>query len=153
MAGNELRGTPRFFLGAVANPGAPDLATEVDNTRRKIDAGARFIQTQAVYEAHALERFLDALKPNGVAVLAGIIPLKSATMARWLNQSVPGIHVPDGVLETLERVAGNAREVETGIEIAARTIRQVSPLCAGVHLMALGWEKHIPAILDAAFKA
>ena len=104
-----------------------------------------------MYEAHALERFLDVLKPDGVAVLAGIIPLKSATMARWLNQSVPGIRVPDGLIETLESVAGSAREVATGIEIAARTIRQVSPLCAGVHVMALGWEKHIPAILDAAF--
>lgn len=152
MAGNELRGTPRFFLGAVANPGAPDLRAEVDNARRKIDAGARFLQTQAVYEAHTLQRFLDALKPDGVAVLAGIIPLKSATMARWLNQSVPGIRVPDELLETLERVAGSDREVPTGLEIAARTIRQVSPLCAGVHLMALGWEKHIPAILDAAFQ-
>ena len=152
MAGNALRGAPRFFLGAVANPGAPDLRAEVDNTRRKIDSGARFLQTQAVYEAHVLERFMDALKPDGVAVLAGIIPLKSATMARWLNQSVPGIHVPDELVETLERVAGSDRELPTGIEIAARTVRQVSPLCAGVHMMALGWEKHIPAILDAAFQ-
>jgi len=153
MAGNELRGTPRFFLGAVANPGAPDLGAEVDNTRRKIDAGARFLQTQAVYEAQVLQRFLDALKPDGVAVLAGIIPLKSATMAHWLNKSVPGIHVPHGLLETLERVARSDREVSTGIEIAARIIREVRPLCAGVHVMALGWETHIPAILDAAFQA
>ncbi|HEY6926813.1 MAG TPA: methylenetetrahydrofolate reductase [Steroidobacteraceae bacterium] len=150
LAGNELRGAPRFFLGAVANPGAPDLATEVDNARRKIDAGARFLQTQAVYEAHALQRFLDALEPNGVAILAGIIPLKSATMARWLNRSVPGIRVPDELLERLDRVAGSDQELVTGIEIAAQTIREVSPLCAGVHLMALGWEKHIPAILEAA---
>ena len=150
MAGNELRGTPHFFLGAVANPGAPDLAAEVDNTRRKIDAGARFLQTQAVYEVHVLQRFLDALKPDGVAVLAGIIPLKSATMARWLNQSVPGVHVPQELVEILDRVAGSEREVATGIEIAARTIREVRPLCAGVHVMGLGWEKHIPAILDAS---
>ena len=153
MAGNELRGTPHFFLGAVANPGAPDLAAEVDNTRRKIDAGARFLQTQAVYEVHVLQRFLDALKPDGVAVLAGIIPLKSATMARWLNQSVPGVHVPQELVETLDRVAGSEREVPTGIEIAARTIREVRPLCAGVHVMGLGWERHIPAILEAAAQA
>jgi methylenetetrahydrofolate reductase (NADPH) len=153
MSGNELRGTPHFFLGAVANPGAADLNAEVDNTRRKIDAGARFLQTQAVYEAHVLARFLDALKPDGVAVLAGIIPLKSATMARWLNQSVPGIHVPHALLETLERVAGSDREIPTGIEIATQTIRQVRPLCAGVHVMGLGWEKHIPAILDPADQA
>lgn len=150
MAGNELRGTPHFFLGAVANPGAPDLSAEVDNARRKIDAGARFLQTQAVYEAHALQRFLDALKPDGVAILAGIIPLKSATMAQWLNRSVPGIRVPDALIEELERVAGSDRETTVGIEIAARIVREVRPLCPGVHIMALGWEKHIPAILDAA---
>jgi methylenetetrahydrofolate reductase (NADH) len=150
MAGNELRGTPRFLLGAVANPGASDLRFEVDNTRRKIDAGARFLQTQAVYEVHVLQRFLDALKPDGVAVLAGIIPLKSAKMAHWLNESVPGVHVPRGLLEILERVAGSDREVSTGIEIAAQIIRQVRPLCAGVHVMGLGWENHIPAILDSA---
>jgi len=153
MAGNPLRGSPRFFLGAVANPGAPDLSAEVDNARRKIDAGARFLQTQAVYEPHVLQRFLDALEPDGVAVLAGIIPLKSAKMAHWLNTSVPGIHVPDALLETLARVAGSDREVSTGIEIAAQTIRQVRPLCAGVHVMGLGWEQHIPAILDAALQA
>lgn len=150
MAGNELRGAPHFFLGAVANPGASDLSAEVDNARRKIDAGARFLQTQAVYEAHVLQRFLDALKPDGIAVLAGIIPLKSATMARWLNQSVPGIRVPHALIETLDSVAGSDRELTLGIEIAARTIREVRSLCAGVHVMALGWEKHIPAILDAA---
>lgn len=150
MAGNALRGAPRFFLGAVTNPGAPDLGAEVDNTRRKIDAGARFLQTQAVYEVHVLERFLDALKPDGVAVLAGIIPLKSATMAHWLNRSVPGIHVPRALLESLEGVAGSDQEVTTGIAIAARVIREVRPLCAGVHVMGLGWEQHIPAILEAS---
>jgi methylenetetrahydrofolate reductase (NADPH) len=147
MAGNPLRGTPVLFLGATANPGATDLQGEVVNTRRKIDAGAQFLQTQAIYEGATLERFLDAVKPDGVAILAGIIPLKSAKMGGWLNGNVPGIRVPDGLLQEMQAVAGTDGEVAKGIEIAARTITDIRGLCAGVHVMGLGWEHHIPEIL------
>jgi 5,10-methylenetetrahydrofolate reductase len=150
FAGNELRGAPRLFLGATANPGARDLAAEAANTRRKIDAGARFLQTQAVYDTGTLERFMDAVKPDGVAVLAGVIPLKSARMGAWLNANVPGVQVPAALLAEMEAVAGTAAEVATGIDIAARTVRAAQGLCSGVHLMALGWESHIPAILEAS---
>jgi 5,10-methylenetetrahydrofolate reductase len=150
MAGNPLRGTPNLFLGATANPGAVDLQAEATNTRRKIDAGAQFLQTQAVYDRATLERFLDAVKPDGVAILAGIIPLKSAKMGGWLNANVPGIRVPDVLLEEMQSVAGTDGEIAKGIDIAARTIRDIQKLCAGVHVMALGWEAHIPAILQAS---
>lgn len=150
MTGNPLRGTPNLFLGATANPGATDLQAEATNTRRKIDAGAQFLQTQAIYERATLERFLDAVKPDGVAILAGIIPLKSAKMAGWLNANVPGIRVPDALLAQMQSVAGTDGEIATGIDIAARTIRDIQKLCAGIHVMALGWEAHIPAILQAS---
>ncbi len=150
MAGNPLRGTPKLFLGATANPGAVDLQAEVINTRRKIDAGAQFLQTQAVYDRPTLERFLEATKPDGVAILAGIIPLKSAKMGSWLNANVPGIRVPEALLGEMQNVAGTDAEVAKGIEIAARIIRDIQQLCAGVHVMALGWEAHIPAILQAS---
>jgi methylenetetrahydrofolate reductase (NADPH) len=150
MAGNPLRGTPILFLGATANPGAVDLQAEAINTRRKIDAGAQFLQTQAVYERATVERFLDAVKPDGVAILAGIIPLKSAKMGAWLNANVPGIRVPDALLEEMHSVAGTDGEIARGIDIAARTIRDIEKLCAGVHVMGLGWEAHIPAILRAS---
>jgi 5,10-methylenetetrahydrofolate reductase len=150
LAGNELRGSPTLVIGATANPGAADLQAEAANTRRKIDAGAQFLQTQALYDAGALERFMEAVKPDGVAVLAGIIPLKSAKMAGWLNANVPGIRVPDHLIREMEGVAGTDAEVRTGIAIAARTVREVRGLCGGVHLMALGWEAHIPEILDAS---
>jgi len=150
MAGNPLRGTPHLFLGATANPGATDLQAEVANTKRKIDAGAQFLQTQAVYERASIEKFLELVKPDGVAILAGIIPLKSAKMGAWLNGNVPGIRVPQFLLEEMHSVAGTDSEIHQGIEIAARTIREVRMLCAGVHLMALGWEAHIPAILRAS---
>lgn len=148
MAGAALKGAPRLFLGATANPGAADLALESGNVRRKIDAGAQFLQTQAIYDPATLERFLELLRPYGVAILAGIIPLKSAKMAAWLNASVPGIRVPDTLLEEMARAAERGAEQEAGIAIAARTIRAVRPLCAGVHVMALGWERHVPEILE-----
>jgi methylenetetrahydrofolate reductase (NADPH) len=150
MNGNPLRGTPNLFLGATANPGATDLEAEAVNTRRKIDAGAQFLQTQALYERATLERWLEAVKPDGVAILAGIIPLKSAKMGAWLNGNVPGIRVPDPLLEEMQSVAGTDGEIARGVDIAARTIRDIQKLCAGVHVMALGWEAHIPAILASS---
>ena len=90
-AGNALHGTPELFLGATANPGAPKFEAEVENTRRKIDAGAKMLQTQAIYHVDQLKRFIDAVKPDGVAILAGIIPLKSEKSGPWLNANLPGV--------------------------------------------------------------
>jgi 5,10-methylenetetrahydrofolate reductase len=150
MAGHSLRGAPTMFLGATANPGATDLDTELLNVRRKIEAGAEFIQTQAIYDPLTFERFLDALKPHKVAILAGIIPLKSAKMAAWLNGNVPGIRVPEPLMAEMAAAADTDAQVRTGIEIAARTIRAVRNLCAGIHVMALGWDSHVPSILRSA---
>jgi methylenetetrahydrofolate reductase (NADPH) len=152
LMGNPLKGAPSLFLGATANPAAPDLAAEVLNTRRKIDAGAQFLQTQAVYDLATLERFLAALGPHGLAIIPGVIPLKSARMAAWLNANVPGIRVPDELIAEMAAAdaAGAQAALSAGIDIAARTIRAIRPLCAGVHIMGLGWESHIPQILAQA---
>lgn len=149
MAGNELKGAPSgLFIGATANPGVKDFDAEIANTRNKIEAGAEFLQTQALYDAPSLIRYMEALQPAGVAVLAGIIPLKSLKMATWLNENVPGISVRESLLKEMGSVAGDAHaELRKGIEIAARIIREVRGCCAGVHLMTMGWETHIPAIL------
>jgi 5,10-methylenetetrahydrofolate reductase len=149
LSGAQLKGAPKLFIAAAANPGAPDLDAEAENTRRKIDAGAQFFQTQAVFDADLLKRYMDAAKPGEAAVLAGIIPLKSAKMGAWLNANVPGIRVPQALLDEMER-AGPEGEVAAGIDIAARIIREVRGLCSGVHIMAIGWERHIPAILRAS---
>jgi len=147
LSGAELKGTPSLFLGATANPGNPDSAAEAANTRRKIEAGAQFLQTQAVYDVAALERFLSAAGLGDVALLAGIIPLKSIKMATWLNGNVPGVRVPDALLAEMQAAADAGREQEVGIEITVRLIRALRGLSAGVHIMALGWEAHIPQIL------
>jgi 5,10-methylenetetrahydrofolate reductase len=149
MTGNELKGAPSSFLGATGNPCAPDLAFELDNTRRKIDAGAQFMQTQAIYDTDHLARFMDSVKLGDTALLAGVIPLKSARMAAWLNGNVPGIRVPQAMIDEMES-AGSDGEAAKGVEIAARIIREIRKLCAGVHIMAIGWEAKIPEILQAS---
>jgi 5,10-methylenetetrahydrofolate reductase len=149
MTGNELKGVPSLFLGATANPGASDFTWEVANTHRKIEAGAQFLQTQAIYDTDLLARYVDALKLDEVALLAGVIPLKSAKMAAWLNANVPGVRVPQSMLDELER-AGPEGEAAVGVDIAARTIREARKLCSGVHVMAIGWEHRIPEILEAS---
>lgn len=149
LSGNDLHGAPPLFLGATMNPGAADLVREIENTHRKIDAGAQFFQTQAIYNTDLLAQFLDAAKLGNIPLLAGVIPLKSAKMAAWLNANVPGIRVPDDILEELQS-AGAQGEAAKGIEIAARTVRRLRDICAGAHVMAIGWETRIPEILFAA---
>jgi methylenetetrahydrofolate reductase (NADPH) len=147
IAGNELKGTPRLFIGATANPGASDLTKELEALRAKIDAGARFLQTQAVFDVAVVERYLEAAKLGDIALLAGIIPLKSAKMAAWLNANVPGIRVPDELLEEMGAAADAGREEQVGLDIAVRLVRGLRAVAGGVHVMALGWEAHIPHIL------
>lgn len=147
MSGKPLRGAPQLFIGATVNPGAADFQAEVANTRRKLDAGVQFLQTQAIYDVRVLQTFLDAVKPVGVAVLAGVIPLKSAKMALWLNEKLPGVRVPQPLIREMEQASGAEAELEKGIEIAARTIREATQICEGAHLMPLGSELQIPAIL------
>ncbi len=149
-AGNELHGAPDLFLGATANPGATNFAAEVENTRRKIDAGAKLLQTQAIYDPAVLLRFMDALKPDGVAMLAGIIPLKSDKTGPWLNANLPGVVVPPEMIEAMNQAASQGKARERGIELSAGVIRALAPVCQGVHVMAIGWEAEVPAILRAA---
>jgi methylenetetrahydrofolate reductase (NADPH) len=150
QSGNALTGTPEMFLGATANPGASKFEAEVENTRRKIDAGARMLQTQAIYHGDQLRRFIDAVKPDGVAVLAGIIPLKSEKSGPWLNTHLPGVVVPPDMLEAMDQAAKTGSTREKGIELAARVVREMRGICQGVHVMAIGWEAEVPEILRVA---
>jgi methylenetetrahydrofolate reductase (NADPH) len=149
LSGNDLHGAPQMFLGSTMNPGSQDLEREIESTRRKIDAGSQFFQTQAIYDTDSLARFVDAANLGTVPLLAGIIPLKSAKMGVWLNTNVPGVLVPSALLEEMER-AGPEGEAAKGIDIAARTIRRLRNICSGVHVMAIGWEHQIPEILRAS---
>jgi methylenetetrahydrofolate reductase (NADPH) len=149
-AGNLLSGAPDLLLGATCNPGSDRFDAEVENTRRKIDAGARLLQTQALYEPDPLRRFIDALKPDGVAILAGIIPLKSERSGPWLNANLPGVVVPPAMIEVMNAAAAMGTTRERGLEIGARVISSLKPYCQGVHVMAIGWEAEVPEMLRMA---
>ena len=147
MYGNELKGTPSIFAGAVANPGADDVDHELARMEEKVRRGAAFFQTQAVYDAAAFEKFMETARGFGVPVLAGMIVLKSARMARFLNDKLPGVSVPQSIIDEMD----SARDrPAAGVQIAARLIREVRDMCDGTHIMAIGWESRIPAILAAA---
>jgi len=150
MVGNELEGKPNFFPGAVVSPGADTeakLELQLIKMEKKIEAGARFFQTQAIYDADAFTKFMKRAEGFNVPVLAGIIPLKSAGMARFMNKNVAGVFVPE---ELVNKMAEAEDKAVTGIEIAASLIKELKDICHGVHIMAIGWEKRVPAILDAA---
>lgn len=150
LAGNELQGRPDFCLGAVVSPEADPLEPQIIKMERKIRAGAQFFQTQAAEDPKAYERFVRQVEHLGVPIQVGIIPLKSARMARFMDEHIAGVHVPKGIIEEMERAKTREERVKRGIEICARIIRAVRPLCQGVHLMPMGWEQHVPAILELA---
>lgn len=147
MVGNPLHGAPKFFVGAVVNPGGNPLEAQIIKMEKKIQAGASFFQTQAVYDLSSFEKFMKRVTPFKVPVLAGIIMLKSAGMARFMNKNVAGVFVPEPLIQ---RMAKAEDRVKTSIEIAAELIKELKGMCQGVHIMPIGWESKVPALLDAA---
>jgi len=150
MAGNELKGKTNLFPGAVVNPGANTeaaLELQIIKMEKKIKAGARFFQTQAIYDPESFAGFMKRVEGFKVPVLAGVIPLKSAGMARFMNKNVAGVFVPE---DLIERMADAEDRVQTGIAIAAELVKHLKDMCQGVHIMAIGWEKKVPLVLDAA---
>ena len=147
MMGNALKGTPELCVGTVFNPGASDLGMEVENTKRKLDAGAEFFQTQAIYETQKLETFLNKLGNPDIPVLAGIIPIKSVKMATYMNQRVPGIDIPEHLMSRIADAEKQNNVSETSIEICHELIQELNGVTRGLHIMAIGWEDKIPDIL------
>ena len=149
MAGHELESSPSFFLGAVVTPAVDPLEPQIIKMKKKIEAGARFFQTQAVYEPEKFEHFMDQIQGFKVPIVAGIVILKSAAMAKFMNINVSGINVPESIIREMEETAKEDRK-KKAVEITARIIRQVKPFCQGVHIMPLGWEELIPEIISEA---
>ncbi len=151
LAGNDLQGKTDFFAGAVVTPEADPIEPQIIKFHKKIAAGAQFFQTQAIYDLDNFKRFLDRAQPNGVKLLAGIVLLVSAGMARYMNKNVPGIMVPDHLIDRLAS-APKGKAIEMGIQIAGEMIRKIrdEKLCDGVHIMAIGKEERVPDILRTA---
>lgn len=147
FAGNQLSGATRFFPGAIVTPEANPLEPQLAKFEKKVEAGARFFQTQAIYDLEKFAAFMEHARAYPVKILAGILLLKSAGMARYLNKNVAGVVVPQNLIDEL---IGSDNQAAKGIEIAARQIRELRALCDGVHVMAIGAEEKVPEILDQA---
>ena len=151
LGGNELVGEPpKFAKGAVVSPCSDSVDAQLAKMERKVRAGADYFQTQAVFEPEKFIRFMEKAKQFGKPVQVGIIIPKSAGMAKFMNNNVAGIHVPDEMIEELAKDKERTKAGITGVEIAARIIKECRPYCQGVHIMALGWESKVPELLKQA---
>ncbi len=146
MAGNALNGRTDFLIGVAVNPLAADLDKEIERFRRKVAAGAVFAQTQPIYDPGALDPFLERTAALGLPLLAGVLPIKSLKMLRYLEENVPGIKVPAKVGKMIEGApADGVREVSVGV--AAEIIEGLKGKVAGAHLMPVGDYSMVPAIV------
>jgi 5,10-methylenetetrahydrofolate reductase len=151
MSGNDLKGPTDFFQGAVVTPEANPLEPQLIKFEKKVKAGARFFQTQAIYDINKFKDFMRYARKFPVKILAGIVVLKSAGMANFINTNVPGIRVPQELIDEL-KAAGKEKALDTGLNIAARHIKQLKEenICDGVHIMAIGMEDKVPTIMERA---
>ena len=147
ISGNELKGAPRFCIGAAVNPGAGDLPKEISRMEQKVEMGASFFQSQAIFSPELFADFMGKVSHIKIPILAGIILLKSARMAHNMNEHLPGVNVPEGLIREMEETEDRPRKA---IEIAARIIKEVQHISRGVHIMAIGWERYIPQVLEEA---
>ncbi|MBN1656157.1 MAG: methylenetetrahydrofolate reductase [Deltaproteobacteria bacterium] len=148
LAGEKLDGVPTdIFQGAVVAPGADPLEPQLIKFDKKVQVGARFFQTQGVFSLEEWERFYEHAHRAKVPILLGIILLKSGAMARFMNKNVAGINVPQALIDRLDKT-DKADRPKVSVEIAAELIRKIRSMCQGVHIMALGWDKYIPALLE-----
>ena len=160
--GNEIAGgAPKFYKGASVTPLYDPMFLQINKLRQKVEAGAMYIQTQGIFDLDVLKRFMEAVDKAGIKthIMAGIIPLKAAGMAKYMNENVPGIDVPQHMIDRLAAAAAEGKEkgikglpMQLGIEMAAEMIAEIKAqnLGSGVHIMAIGAEKNVPTILDKA---
>ncbi len=148
MKGFKLVGVPpKFCLGAVVNPGADPIEPQIISMEKKISSGAEFFQTQAVYDLKVFENFLKKTRHLKTKIIAGIVLLKSAGMARYMNKNVAGVNVPDDLIREMEEASDKAAQ---SVDIASRTILELKSMAAGVHVMPIGWYEIVPRVLDAS---
>ena len=155
LNGDEIKRPPRMFIGAAANPFAEPFKIRVPRLAKKIAAGAEFIQTQCVYNLDRFEEWMSGVRDRGlherVYILAGVTPMKSLGMARYMKNNVPGMDVPD---EVIDRLAGVSKEkqAEEGIKICLETIMRLKEVkgVSGFHIMAIEWEEKVPEIVERA---
>jgi len=155
QCGEEIDVEPRLFIGAAANPFAAPFEFRPYRLAKKIKAGADFIQTQIVYNVPKFREYMNRVRDMGlhekVHILAGVAPIKSLGAARYMAAKVPGMDVPDEIVERMKKTPKENREQE-GIKICTEVIQQVReiPGVNGVHIMAIEWEEAVPQIVEKA---
>lgn len=153
LGGNALNGAIEFCPGAIVTPEARPIEPQLHKFKKKVAAGAEFFQTQAVYDLDNFRKFMEYARglDKNIKILAGIVLLASARMARYMNENVPGIFVPQALIDEMAS-AEKGKALQKGIDIAGRLIRQIreEAICDGVHIMAIGREEVVPDILAAA---
>lgn len=148
LAGKELEGAPKdLLIGGAANPVVDDLETERQKIEKKIELGCEFFQTQAVFDPSLYEKFLEKVKGIRRPFLVGIILVKSARMAKFMNDHIPGIRVPESLIQEIDAASDKRKKA---VEIAARILRALKPLAQGFHIMPIGWGELVPDVLEAA---
>jgi methylenetetrahydrofolate reductase (NADPH) len=155
LSGADLDEAPKIFIGAAANPFADPFEWRVHRLAKKIHAGVDFIQTQCIYNMEKFREWIKQANDMGLTekayILAGVTPMKSVGMAKYMKSKVPGMDVPD---ETIERLQGAAKGkvAEEGIKMACEQIEEFKEMkgVAGVHLMAIEWEHKVPEIAERA---
>jgi methylenetetrahydrofolate reductase (NADPH) len=147
MMGNDLKGKPQFFVGTQVNAAAKGhaLDLEIMDMEKKIRMGADFFFTNSIYDVSLFEPFVKKVAHFKVPIIAGITLLKSVGMARYVNKHVEGASVPDSIIDQLMKASDKQK---ASIEIAGNLIKAFKPLCQGVQIIPIGWEKQIPALLD-----
>jgi methylenetetrahydrofolate reductase (NADPH) len=149
MVGHKLTGATDLFVGAAVTPEMDPPGPMLAKFEAKVNAGTRFFQTQAFYDTGRFKEFMASVKKFPVKVLAGILVLRSAKMAEFMNANIPGVDVPVHIIEEL-RAAGDEKALDTGVDIAVRMIKEVRSLCDGVHIMAIKAIDRLPEILKRA---
>ena len=151
LAGNPLVGEPpKFAKGAVVSPCSDSIDAQLAKMERKVMAGAEYFQTQAVFDSEKFIAFMEKAKQFGKPVQLGVIIPKSAGMAKFMNNNVAGVHVPQWMIDELAADKEKAKAGITGVELAAKVIKECRPYCQGLHIMALGWEAKVPELLKLA---
>jgi methylenetetrahydrofolate reductase (NADPH) len=147
MMGNDLKGKPQFFVGTQVNAAEKGhvLDLEVMDMEKKIRTGADFFFTNSIYDVSLFEPFVKKVAHFKVPIIAGITLLKSVGMARYVNKHVEGVSIPDSIIDQLMKASDKQ---EASIKIAGDLIRQLRPLCHGIQIIPIGWEKLVPALLD-----
>ncbi len=151
LGGNDLDGAVEFCAGAIVTPEAQPIEPQLIKFEKKVEAGAEFIQTQAIYDLDNFAKFMQYAREFPVKILAGIVLLSSARMAKYMTENVPGIFVPQNLIDELAS-APKGEALNKGIEIAGRMIAALKKdkICDGVHIMAIGREEVVPEILTIA---